>query len=790
MTHGLSRRHLLQGAGALTLAGLLTTGFAPLAQAAGNATADQLDALRERWVDQITGRKLITAGDADFAAAMTGLDTAVNASVALLLPEGGRTQVFSDAPFTADAQVVTTYKRLAQMATAWATPGSSHENSTTLLAQILAALTDGNRLVYNAEQKEFGNWWSWEIGTPKALTDALAILGNNVSEELRGKYAAAVDHFIPDPTKQFSDERGKILSEGANRVDICQAIIVRSIVGNDPARLAAAITALSPVWQYVTEGNGFFADGSFVQHSTIAYTGTYGLVLLSGLAKLFSLLGESSYTVADPSKDILFKTVEDSFAPFLYNGQMLDSVRGRAVSRTQERSYDDGNMAVEAILWLARAVDPATGNRWRGLCRGWIERNSFENPMVGASIPRTALLKDLMKSGIAAVPEKTGHSYFPGMDRSVFRGDGWAVALGLCSNRIAWYECGNGENNLGAQTGSGMSYLYTGKADHFDDDFWPTADLSRLPGITADTTVLPPKVEGEWGAKTPQNEWTGGVSLEGSGAVGMHLIGPGGTGLRARKSWFYSEGMAVALGADIHTGSKARVETVVEHRNLGAQGGARITVNGTAHTAATGTPATYPSPTWAHLEGTGGYLLLGSEPLTVLREQREGSWNKINTGGPATTTSRQYATLVIDHGTTPNAASYAYALLPGASAKDTEKAAKKAPRVVRNDAVGQGVEFGNQDTAAVFWRAGTVGSISADRAACVLYCGNPGQGVLAVSDPTQGADSVSVTITGTKYRRITSGEGATLALDAKGDTVVTVRTAGLLGATVEIGLHR
>ncbi|WP_197277958.1 hypothetical protein [Arthrobacter alpinus] len=49
---------------------------------------------------------------------------------------------------------------------------------------------------------------------------------------------------------------------------------------------------------------------------------------------------------------------------------------------------------------------------------------------------------------------------------------------------------------------------------------------------------------------------------------------------------------------------------------------------------------------------------------------------------------------------------------------------------------------------------------------------------------------MSVTLAGTKYRRITSGSGATLTLDAQGNTVVTIRTAGLLGSTVEIGLHR
>ncbi len=790
MTHGPTRRHILHGASALTFAGLLAGGFAPLAQAAQTATAPQLDALRERWVDQITGRKLITAGDGDFAASLAKLDAAVSDSVAKLLPVGSRIQVFADAPFSSDVQMVTTYKRLAQMATAWATPGSLHECNAGLLQHLLAALEDGNTLIYNMGQLEFGNWWNWEIGVPRPLGEALSILGSHVPADLLGRYMAAVDHFIPDPTQQFSAERGPILSEGANRVDICQGIIIRSIVGNDPLRLAAAINALSPVWQYVSSGNGFFDDGSFVQHSTIAYTGTYGLVLLSGLSKLFSLLGESDHAVSDPSRDILFKTVEDSFAPFLHNGQMLDSVRGRAISRTQERSYDNGHMAIESILWLARAVDPATAKRWRGLCQGWISRNSFEHPIVGASIPRTALLKDLAAARVAPIAENLGHSFFAGMDRSVYRGNGWALGLGLCSNRIAWYECGNGENELGAQTGSGMTYLYAGKADHYDDDFWPTANLAKLPGTTVDTTVLPRRVEGQWGAITPKNEWTGGVSLGRTGAVGMHLIAPGGTGMAARKAWFHSPDMVVALGADIHTASAASVETIVEHRNLGAVGGPAITVDSGSAATAVGSPSVHQNPKWAHLAGTGGYLFLGDEALTVVREQRTGTWKNVNAGGPADAIQREYATLLIDHGTQPDQASYAYALLPGASAKDTEKAARKAPRILRNDEVGQGVEFGKLEAAAVFWQSGTVGALTASGPACVLYAGNPGQGRLAVSDPTQSADSVSVTIAGTKYGRITAGSGATLSLDAAGNTVVTVSTAGLLGRTVEIGLHR
>lgn len=790
MTHLVSRRHLLQGTAAISFAGLLTSGFAPLAQAAQAATPEQLAALQERWVDQITGRKLIIEGDKDFTAALATLDKAVETSIGLLAPPQTPTGVFTDTAYTVDAQIVTIYKRLAQMATAWATPGSKYQNNTSLLQQLLGALEDGNTFIYNSSQKEFGNWWSWEIGTPKALGDTLAILGNNVPEPLRNKYCEAVDHFIPNPTQQFSDERGKILSEGANRVDICQAIIVRSIIGADTNRMAAAIDALSPVWQYVTSGNGFYSDGSFVQHSTTPYTGTYGVVLLGGLAKLFSLLAEN---ITDPTRTVLFDTVEDSFAPFIYDGQMMDSVRGRAISRTQERAYDDGTMTIEAILWLSKAVDTATANRWRALCKGWVQRNKFDNPLTGASIPRTALLKELSTSTVRPKAEPKGHSFFGGMDRSVYRGDGWAIALGLSGRRTTWYECGNGENNLCYQTGSGMSYLYTHDQGQFDNDFWPTANLTRLPGITVDLTPLKPKVEGEWGAKTPQNEWTGGVTLGKNGAVGMHLIAPGSTALTARKAWFYREDMVIALGSDINTASTAGVESVMEHRNLGTNGTQKITVDGVTHQGALGTEVEYINPKWVHLEGTGGYLLLAPQKLSVLRERRTGSWQNINTGGPADSINRDYATMVFKHGTAPRIAGYAYAILPAASVKETARSAQKCSvKVLRNDAVAQGLELEHKLVAALFWQSGTVGTVTVNRPACVMYEGNPGQGSLAVSDPTQTADSLTITLTGAGYRRVSSATGVVATVTASGNrqTVVTVQTKGLLGKTVELQLHR
>ena len=47
-----------------------------------------------------------------------------------------------------------------------------------------------------------------------------------------------------------------------------------------------------------------------------------GLVSLKG--KLFALLAGTAFDITDPTRSNLTRAIEDSFAPFMYNGQMMD----------------------------------------------------------------------------------------------------------------------------------------------------------------------------------------------------------------------------------------------------------------------------------------------------------------------------------------------------------------------------------------------------------------------------------------------------------------------------------
>ncbi|WP_394214015.1 polysaccharide lyase 8 family protein [Brachybacterium vulturis] len=778
-----SRRTLLQGAGAAGLAGAVALLFPSLAAAVPGLETEGFENLRRRWVDQLTGRDLYTPGDALFQDPITRLDEEAAEHLALLGPAGAD-PLFADLPWEREANLTAAIRRVTTIATAWATPGSRFHDDPGTRDRAVQALRDFRAATYHPDQPEYGNWWHWEIGVPRALADAMAILGDHLSQQDIDLLGASIDYYVPDPWEQFPASRGRQTSEGANRVDLCQGVIIRSIVGQDAPRLAHAVDGLTPVWQHVEGGNGFYEDGSFIQHGTIGYTGTYGLVLLAGLSKLFALLAGSPHDITDPSRENLTRAVEHSFAPFLHEGQMMDAVRGRAVSRETERSIDNGSTAIEAILRLADAADEQTAAHWRALCRGWIEDNAFTSILDGASIPRLARVNDLLTSDLAARRHAPGAHLFPAMDRLVYRGEGWSACVAMCSDRIAWYECGNGENDHGAQTSQGMTYLYlTGDDGHFDDEFWATSDLQGPPGTTVDATPLPPRVGGQWGSAVPENEWTGGAVLDEFALAGQHLVGPGGTGLTARKTWFFLPGAYVALGSDIGSDSGAEVRTVVEHRNLGAQS-RQLLVDG-GEVGADGTEIE--SPRWAHIEAVGGYVFLAPQHLRASCREREGSWSRNNAKGSDVLHHRVYATLESLH---PEAASsYAYAVLPGADVSTTRAAADDPPvEVVRNDDAVQAVRAG-QVLAANFWSPARVQGLTADDPLCLIRRGNGPDQRYAISDPTQRRDTVTVTIAGGAVRRA-AGSDRVQVVAGRGELRVTVDVRGLAGVPVEFSLLR
>ncbi|MFE7314951.1 polysaccharide lyase 8 family protein [Streptomyces sp. NPDC057555] len=725
-----SRRGLLTAA----TAGALALALGPAAAPATAATdpADPYATLRRRWCDLALGTGFDPAA-APYADALRETGDLAAGFRRTMHPAAG--SLWPDCPYDPPAGLTRSYDRLATMTLACAQPGTGHTGDPDLATAVRTGLDHLDRTVYHPATTPYGNWWEWQIGSPRLLLDTLAVLDERLpggaGDDLRARCLAAVDHFVPDSA--LGSYTGT--STGANRVDLCRVVALRGVLGRAPAKIALARDALSPVFPYVTRGDGLYADGSFIQHTWVAYSGTYGAVLLDGLGRLFTLLRGSSWEVTDPNRQIILDSVEHAYAPLLHDGLMMDSVNGRAVSRgylcNDERhllhsDHRHGHALIAAIALLAEGAGTAERDRWHALVKGQIARDRTLPLLTDRQFPVADLARlAAVDAGPApAAPEPVGHRLFPAMDRAVHRRPGWTAGLAMASDRITFYENGNGENKHGWHTGAGMLYWWpAGRAgDQYTDAFWPTVDPYRLPGTTVSTKRLADNEGGGWGEPKPAARWVGGTTDGTYAALGQDLRGLAST-LRARKSWFALADCVVCLGAGITAQDGVPAETVVDNRNLGKRGTAALTVDGVPQPTAPGRTTVFRRAHWAHLAGHGGWVFPGGAPLHALREDRTGHWSDINSTSTPDPYTRRYLTLWHDHGSDPAGAAYAYLLMPGAGRRAL--AARAADRhwltVLANDADRQAVAVAPLGvTAANFWRAGTAGPLTADGPASVL----------------------------------------------------------------------
>ncbi len=155
--------------------------------------------------------------------------------------------------------------------------------------------------------KNGGNWWHWELGTPKDIHNILVLLYDQLPSDLIAAHTQATRYFTPETTHLGAGAGADVssnphyrLSTGGNRTDNTQVVILRGILDNNSAEIEASIAALSPVLAEVTTSDGFYSDGSFLQHYDIAYNGTYGNVLLNGLGAQLDLVAGSPWQATDP----------------------------------------------------------------------------------------------------------------------------------------------------------------------------------------------------------------------------------------------------------------------------------------------------------------------------------------------------------------------------------------------------------------------------------------------------------------------------------------------------------
>lgn len=757
----LSRRQLMTGAAAasaLTALGLLDGGpaaaapqlrrSAASADIAAEAQSDPFAGLRARWLGITTGA-LSDPADPAFAAALGVLNTTATQALSMLDASPTRTSLFTDLPVGAVSKNVTSsFDRLKSIALAVATPGTSYSGNAATAATVAGGLDFMVAHVYGAAAGDtkamhgYDNWWDWQIGSPQRLEDTAVMLYGQLSDAQLASYCAAIAYFVADPTVQQS-VAGPHPSEGANRLDLCRVAIIRGALAADETGIQQAVAAISPTLEIVDNGNGLHPDYGWIQHYSdgvgVAYTGTYGEVWLKDLAMLLTALAGSPWTITDPNVANVYQAALNGFAPFIYDGVMLDSVRGRAIARATETGSDDGLSAVTDIIMLAAAsTDAAVTSRLRSAAKGWLQRSPEPIEQTGSILKIQTAKTLLSDASVQGAAEPAGHRQFPSMDRAVHRRRGWGFSIAMSSDRIAYYENGGGDNLRGWHTGDGMTEVFLdGAAGHYDDQFWPTVDPYRLPGITASLLHLADGQGGTYADAHPDTSWVGGATDGQYAALGQDLHGPFST-LTARKSWFCLDDCIVCIGSAISCTDGTEVDTIVDNRIIAPKTAVRVdgrplTAAGSVRTAAH----------WASIDGQSAYVFPGTTALTALRESRTGSWSDISKSGAGLPpVTRDYATLYLNHGQNPEGADYLYMYMPGATSSQAAARArdKNWASILGQSTAVHAVSVKKLGiTAANFWQPGEVPNLSATAPVCVLVIEDRRnqEATIVVSDPSR-----------------------------------------------------
>ncbi|MDI4643967.1 polysaccharide lyase family 8 super-sandwich domain-containing protein [Cohnella hashimotonis] len=702
--------------------------------------ADAYDDLRAKYVEMLTGGSSYDTSDPDVAARIAEITATASDAQTKMYRTPTRNRLWPDAALGSDSAGITfTYRHVRDMALAYRTEGSSLEGDPALKADILDALDWMNANQFYVGKSKYQNWWHWEIGGPVALNDVVALMYDELSAAQIADNMAAINYMQPS-----------VAMTGANRMWEVQVIALEGMNAKDGAKITAALDGIDALLPYVLKGDGYYADGSFIQHTHFAYTGGYGASLISSLADILYLFAGSSWSYDDPNMGNVYQWIYDSYEPLIYKGNLMDMVRGREISRWRSQDNAASAPIISAIVRLSDIAPAPHGASFKSMVKYWLQEDPENDYLKSVSIDLVLEAKEMLSaSAVVSRGELVEYRQFAGMDRALALRPGYGFGISMSSDRIGNYEWSNADNNKGYHTGDGMTYLYTSDLAQFNDNFWPTVNSFRLPG----TTVL--KDHAQDANTKPPSSWAGGTDMLGLyGTSGMEYVAAKDRGtttartLTAKKSWFMFDDEIVALGAGITSADGIATETIVENRKLNAAGNNALTVDGTTQSSSLGWSDTLVDTDYIHLAGNVpgsdvGYYFPGGTTVKALREARTGNWKQLSgaAGWSDTPYTRNYLTLWLDHGISPTNGSYAYVLLPNkTSAQVGSYAASPDIAILENSASAQAVkENGLNITGINFWTDApkTAGLVTSYAKASVMTRETASELEVSVSDPTQ-----------------------------------------------------
>ncbi|MGW6061624.1 polysaccharide lyase family 8 super-sandwich domain-containing protein [Streptomyces sp. NPDC055189] len=756
---------------------------------------------------------------------------------------------------TDETNLNTAFKRLYEIALATRAPGPASSDlygDTAVQRRVIDGLGWLHERYYGDQSKGYyGNWFHWEIGISQHVSKTLALLVDEVrtyKPDLIATYVASMDAYLRNGTDGDVNLDSRFHT-GANLADITtNRILQGALVGTGgEARIRKALTDQLTVFVTIDPyrlrhgvTDGYYADGSFIQHASVAYTGSYGKGLLTRVVQTLKILDGTGFAHGEELVPTVRRWVRDGFAPLIFEGWMMEIVKGRAVSRP-DSGYTDVGVVVEAVVDLSSLSTGADATALksyvkhiRATSRAALNPAGFVSPV---SIVHYA---DII--GDASVPPAdlnpaSRSVAFNAMDKHVHRREGYAFALARNSDRISKYEYMSGENLMPWFQGDGAYYLYLSGQDQtqaYGVDYFTTVSPYGLAGVTApvEQRRTVPELYGKPFYDNPghplnftsssesQNKYvyfprgtnrhSGGAVLGAYGAVGAvqssdvafrdrellpddFVVYRGAT---ATKSWFLLDEEIVVLAAGVGDGAGRAVTTTVDART--AAPADQVSVTGELRDGRPWTGAGTGDLRWlrwanATRQASVGYVFLDTPEVRVALDEVTRSRRVVRTANPDTAVTRRVLGVSVDRAAGAKPVSLAYALVPNADEAGLRayrggQPLKVLANTVRLQAVshaGLGLTAANSFTSG---RHEVAGLRIEGPASVLVRREKRGPVTVAVSDPTMDRDRITVLLRGRFLREVTADEGVRVSR-ARGGTRIDVNTRHAYGRSFTVTLR-
>ena len=668
--------------------------------------ADDYDVLYQRLYD-------------DYVATTPRTDSVIHDFMLSLQADGSWLDINYDSHvFVGGWSPMAHWNRLFDMALAYSRTGHIWHKHAVLKEKIKTAMF----YWYNRNPQSYSNnWYDNDIALPDRIYKVLILMNK--------EYAGSDwEQLIQEGCKRYlvlpdNYEQAKYKSTHTNACWIARALVHHGVLRKDLRVLQQGIDIMAEQIAVQPFNNvGLQSDYSYLVHGFQLYNAGYGKALIETVSYYMYLTRGLSIVgfVANQTKTLGDMLLQGD--QWMVYGRMYDfSTGGRNIARKGRQGLSSFHL--RKILKRMERIDT-------------VRKTEYQNMLAHINIPDGSL------TGLI------GNKHFWRADYMVHRRKNIFFGIKMSSERTLGTEGMNGENLNGFWLPFGTTTIMRHTKEYYD--IFGLWDWTKIPGVTNPAKRITWSELKATFVSNPSS-FVGGVSDGKHGAAGFQLavdtvISTDTVNVTGKKAYFLFDNELICLGAGISSNMmSAPITTTLNQTFLRGD----VLIDNVVISKQD--ERTYDNVRWIHHDQT-GYVFRNPTIINMKNKAQSGNWHDIHRGLQSINIECDVFKLWLDHGYTPEASTYEYAVLLNLTPQETDVYARELPYItLANTVDAQAIKHNALNyCGVVFYSASTLNvgdfSVTVDKPCMLLIDFSTPQIRITAADPNQKLSEIAVAL--------------------------------------------